>query len=121
MADICLCPCHICPMWVLCPENVDQIQRPSQVAKRIMATLFSKENNAYDWYSATKSEGRRRVRCGAYHTVIGFDLLSNSKQSPTEEMRRPFWQCSDTQFKSGYWQIGWTIPDKNVPQAKVDL
>jgi hypothetical protein len=27
-------------MWVLCPENVDQIQRPSQVAKKTIATLF---------------------------------------------------------------------------------
>jgi hypothetical protein len=29
-------------------------------------------------------------------------------------MRRSFWQCSDPQFISCYWQISWTVADKNV-------
>jgi hypothetical protein len=27
-------------MWALCPENVDQVQQPSHVAMKTMATVF---------------------------------------------------------------------------------
>jgi hypothetical protein len=76
-------------MWILCPENVDQIQRPSQITKKTMASVFFNETgqHAIDILpQSQKMDAEYFAEQRAYYAIIGFDLLSNRKELPTEKM-----------------------------------
>jgi hypothetical protein len=82
-------------MWTLCPENVDQVQQPSHVAKKRMATVFFNGTGLHMIGILPQNQKMDSERFGsiehrAYYTIIGFDLLSNKKELPTEKMRCPF-------------------------------
>jgi hypothetical protein len=38
---------HIRTIWILCPENADQVQRPSHIAKKTTAIVFFKETQLH--------------------------------------------------------------------------
>jgi hypothetical protein len=93
MAAICLNAYHIRTMWTLCPENIDQVQRPSHVARKTMAVVFFNGTGLHmiDILSQKqKTDPEYLAEHRAYHAIISFDLSSNRKELSTENMRCPF-------------------------------
>jgi hypothetical protein len=83
---------HIRTMRTLYPENVDQVQRPSHVAKKTMETVFFNGTGLHVTDILPQNQ-KMDAEYFAEHRVyytIGFDLLSNRKEFPTEKMRCPF-------------------------------
>jgi hypothetical protein len=80
-------------MWRICPENVDQVQRTSHVAKKTMAAVFVWGTGLHmiDLLPQNqKMDAEYFEEHRAYYAIIGLDPLSNRKELPTEKMRCPF-------------------------------
>jgi hypothetical protein len=93
MAAIRLYAYHIRIMWTLCPENVDEVQRPSHVAKKTITIVFFNGAGLYmiDILPQKQKTGAEYFTGHrAYYTIISFDLLSNRKELPTGKMLGPF-------------------------------
>jgi hypothetical protein len=80
-------------MSTLCLETIGQVQRPSHVAKKTMATVCFN----CTWLEMIdilpenqKMDAEYFAEHRAYYTIISFDLLSNRKELPTETMHCPF-------------------------------
>jgi hypothetical protein len=80
-------------MWTLCPENVDQIQRPSYLSTKTMTTVFFNGTGPH-MIEILRQNQKMNAKSFALqrpcYTIIGFDLVPNSKELPKEKMRCSF-------------------------------
>jgi hypothetical protein len=91
--SICLYVYHIRTMWTLCPENVDLVQRTSNLAKKTMVTVFFNGTGLH-MFDILPQNQKTDAEHFAQHIVL-------SLVSICYPIGRSC-QCSDPQFKSDH-------------------
>jgi hypothetical protein len=64
----------------MCLKNIDEVQRPSHLAKKTMMIVSQWNIRFYDGYSAHRTKDQSRIFCREDHLLVDLNISSARKE-----------------------------------------